>query len=149
MNDLHLLAISMAVALPDICCSLVSDDGRTTADRYRGWCAENLKGLSIVTPDDLYSMRCGVLHNGRFGDMKHSVARIIFVPPGGLSISNGQINDAFFFSVDRFCRAITDAVHQWMLRHSENPNVKANVLRMMQYHPGGLAPYAVMPLVIA
>ena len=33
-NGLDLVAVSMAVALPDICASLISDNGRTTPDRY-------------------------------------------------------------------------------------------------------------------
>jgi hypothetical protein len=59
----------MTVALPDICMSLISDDGRTTPERYKEWCRNNLGAeFSYATADDLYSMRCGV---GRFGDLKH------------------------------------------------------------------------------
>jgi hypothetical protein len=32
----------MTVSLPDICVSLISDDGRSTGERYKEWCKDNL-----------------------------------------------------------------------------------------------------------
>ena len=92
-NGLHLIAIGMASALPTICASLAAENGRAGGTEYKAWCAANLTGaeFSYVTPEDLYSIRCGVLHQGRFGDLKHSVARVIFTPPGGISMTNYQI----------------------------------------------------------
>jgi len=87
------LAIAMAVALPDICVSLVSDDGRSDGKRYKAWCENNLGAeFAYLTPEDLYSIRCGVLHNGRFGDQKHSVERVIFTLPNFGKITNSRIN---------------------------------------------------------
>ena len=60
-----MLAIGMAVALPDICVSLTSQ--RPTHETYISWCRENLpqEFFGYIAPEDLYSMRCGVLHNGK------------------------------------------------------------------------------------
>lgn len=136
------LAIAMAVALPDICVSLISPDGRTNGERYKAWCAENLgKEFSFLTGDDLWSMRCGVLHNGRFGDLKHNVARVIFALPGKATLVNCQLNDAYVYSAVDFCKNFTQAVYQWMEKNKENEMVKANTPRLMQYRPGGLSPY--------
>jgi hypothetical protein len=71
-GGLPFLAVAMTVALPDICVSLASPDGRSTRQQYKDWCRDNLgPEFDFVTGDDLWSMRCGVLHNGRFGDLKH------------------------------------------------------------------------------
>ncbi|RXR28768.1 hypothetical protein [Sphingobium fluviale] len=150
-SGMYLTAISMTVALPDICASLESEDGRTSAARYKEWCKLNLgQGFSNVTPEDLYSMRCGVLHNGRFGDLKHSVARIIFTPPGNNSVfTDCKINDAYFYSILEFCGLFTLQVLTWSKNNYDNPVVLKNLDRMMQYRPDGLAPYVKGMAVIA
>lgn len=140
-----LVAISMAVALPDLCVSLVSEDGRTDAKRYRQWCADNLTGtyFSFVTPDDLYSIRCGVLHNGRVGDLKNGVARVIFMLPCTMAapIVNCKINDSWVYSAEEFCRNICQAVHDWSEAHRDDPQMIANLPNLIQYREGGFAPY--------
>jgi hypothetical protein len=134
-GGMPLLAISMTVALPDLCCSLVSADGRSTGELYRAWCDENLgPKFSYVTGDDLWSMRCGVLHSGRFGDLKHNVERIVFALPGGpLIVTNCIMNKAYIYNVDEFCMNFTNAVFNWHEKNREDPVLRANAQRMMQY----------------
>lgn len=148
-GGLHLIAIATAVALPDICVSLISEDGRTDGRRYKQWCADNLgPTFGYLTPDDLYSMRCGVLHNGRFGDMKHDVGRVIFAPPGQGTFTDCVLNDAYFYGVVEFCRNMTDAVFRWYEANRENPVVIVNSDRLMRYRPQGFPPYVVgMPVI--
>jgi hypothetical protein len=138
------LAVAMTVALPDICVSLISGDGRTNGDLYKKWCDQNLpkSEFSYVTSDDLWSMRCGVLHNGRFGDLKHNVARIIFALPSKTFVPTNMIlNDAYFYSVVEFCKNFTDAVRDWYDKNKDDINIQANLPRLMQYRSGGLLPY--------
>jgi hypothetical protein len=119
----------------------MSDDGRTTAKKYKAWCRDNLKvGFDYVSPDDLYSMRCGVLHNGRCGDLTHGVARIVFIP-GPPSIGQGLANGAFIYSTTAFCAHMNRAVVAWYEANQNDPNIQANISRLMQYHEGGLFPY--------
>jgi len=134
-GGLHLLAISMAVALPDICASLISENGRTSPDRYKEWCRTNL-GFTYLTSEDLYSMRCGVLHNG---------------PPmgNGGTVQDCRSNDAYLFSVVEFCQTVTTAVYNWFEANRNDPHVQANIDRLMQYRAGGLAPHVLGPTVIA
>jgi hypothetical protein len=150
-SGMPLLAVAMTVALPDICASLASENGRTNSDRYKAWCSENLSdAFSFVTPDDLWSMRCGVLHNGRFGHLKHNVARVIFTMPGQPgTFVNCQFNDTYVYSVVDFCRNFTKCVYEWFERNRTNPVVQANIPRLMQYRPGGLDPYIKGPTVLA
>ena len=142
-EGLPFLAIAMCVALPDICASLASADGRSVPHTYKAWCKNNLGAeFSFVTPDDLYSMRCGVLHNGRFGDLKHNVGRIIFALPGGSpGFVNCVANDAYVYSVVDFCKHFTDAVFKWFEANKNDANIQANIPRLMQYRVGGFAPY--------
>lgn len=122
---LPFLAVAMTVALPDICMSLISPDARTSPERYKQWCEDNLGSeFSYVTPEDLYSMRCGVLHNGRFGGMTHSVARIIFALPGSSTFINCASNDAYFYSVSDFCRNFTKAVREWFEKNKKIPSFR-------------------------
>lgn len=144
-NGMPFLAVAMTTALPDICVSLVSEDGRSDGIRYKRWCADNLgEEFSYITPEDLWSMRCGVLHNGRFGDLKHNVARVIFAIPelmGGNVFANGRLGDAYFYSVPQFCTNFTNAVFRWFEANRENETLISNLPRMMQYRTGGFPPY--------
>lgn len=143
-RGLPFLAITMTVALPDICVSLISEDGRTNGAAYKAWCERNIpkNEFNFVTPEDLYSMRCGVLHNGRFGDLTHSVARIIFaLPNSGATFVNCQFNDAYVYSIVDFCKHFTGAAFNWMERHKDDQTVLRNMPRLMQYRHGGLEPY--------
>lgn len=95
-------------------------------------------------------MRCGVLHNGRFGDMKHNVARVIFsLPNSGSTFVNCQMNDAYVYSVVDFCKVFTDAVYRWFEANKDDATIMANIPRLMQYRQGGLAPYIKGPTVLA
>ena len=144
-SGLHLVALGMASALPAICASLAATDGRADGREYKAWCAANLSGpeFSFVTPEDLYSIRCGVLHQGRFGDLQHNVARVIFAPPGGASFTNCRLGDAYVYGVVEFCGNLCDAALRWYEANKDDPVVEANSKRMMQYYPAGLAPYIV------
>ena len=149
-NGYHLLALSMAVALPDICVSLSSEDGRSTGERYKEWCKKNLPSsqFNFVTGEDLWSMRCGVLHNGRFGDLKHNVARVLFSLPGGVSFTNCKLNDAYIYGVLEFCKNICDAAYNWYGQNDKDPIILNNSKKMMRYHLNGFPPYTVgMPVI--
>ena len=136
------LAVAMTVALPDICVSLASADGRSgDRKRYKDWCEANLGAeFAYVTADDLYSMRCGVLHTGRFGDLKHNVARVVFALPGAKGFTNSKINDAYVYSVGSFCENFTKAVAAWFEKHKNDATVQANLPRLIAILPPRVFP---------
>jgi hypothetical protein len=142
-NGLHLIAIGMASALPTICASLAAEDGRAGGKEYKEWCKANLTSakFSFVTPDDLYSIRCGVLHQGRFGDLQHNVSRVVFAPPSGNLIANCRVDDVYIYGVVEFCQNLCDAALGWYEANKADPIIIANTKRMMQYYPQGLPPY--------
>jgi hypothetical protein len=144
-NGLHLIAVNMAVALPDICAALRSENGETTGRKYQNWCNENLpkEKFSYLSPSDLYRMRCTALHTGRYGGGMDTVARVIFsIPnPQGNTFTDCRLNDAYFYSVVDFCRNLCQATAVWYENHKHDPIVVANSARMVQYHMNGIAPY--------
>ena len=149
---LDLIAIGMAVALPAICASLAMENGRAQRDEYKDWCAANLTSQKFtgITPDQLYSWRCGVLHQGRFDDIRHGgLSRVIFVPPGGAKITDCNVRGAYLYGVVEFCRNMSDAAFQWFETHKEDAVVQRNAERLMQYYPNGLPGYVVGTTVVA
>jgi len=139
------LAVATVLTLPDLCVSLISEDARSTGKRYIEWCDTNLGSEFVyVSGDDLWSFRCGVSHNGRFGDLKHDVGRVVFsLPFRGNRLIDCVINDAYIYSVEDFCRNFMAAVRKWYWSNEENPNLKQNIERMVQYRSEGLPPYIV------
>lgn len=143
-GGLHLIAIGMAVALPAICASLAMEDGRSGGKEYKDCCVANLtsRKFSAITPEELYSMRCGVPHQARFGDIPHKgVSRVIFVPPGDAKFANCTVKGAYLYGVVEFCRNMSEAAFQWLEANKDDPIVKANAQRIMQYYPNGLPGY--------
>ena len=56
-GGLPLLALTMTVALPDICASLMSSDGQTSSKLYKAWCRDNLgKEFQYVSPEERMKM---------------------------------------------------------------------------------------------
>jgi hypothetical protein len=138
----YYLAVSACLSLPAVCAALEQADGRSERDDYKAWFDENLSAkLTFLTADDCYSFRCGVLHQGRFGDLQHSVQRVLFVPPGPGTFVNCKFNDAYVCSVVEFCRIMTESVRDWYHANAADPNVRANVERLVRLHPNGIAPY--------
>ena len=141
-SGLPFLAVAMAVALPDICVSLASQDGQSNGIRYRQWCKVNLgPRISYVTSDDLWSIRCGVLHNGRFGELKHGVAKVIFMPSCDSTFTNSRIGDVYVYSIVEFCKNFIKTVEEWFEKNKNDATVQSNLPRLIRWHPNGIAPY--------
>ncbi|MDI7862550.1 hypothetical protein MRS76_11315 [Rhizobiaceae bacterium n13] len=141
-HGMPFLAITMTLTLPDLCVSLSAKDGRTSAEEYKKWCTSYLPEdkFKYLTVDDIYSMRCGVIHNGRFGDLKHNVGRIIFtLPPTNMQACIS--NDAYLYNVVEFCGYFADAVYRWHEANKTAATVQENLSRLMQYRAEGFPPY--------
>jgi hypothetical protein len=141
---LYYLAITMTFALPDICAALESADGATNPDRYRAWYDANLAvQYPVITAQDCYCWRCGVLHQGRFGHPGSQYSRIVFTMPNAkrVSIHGVILSDALNLDADQFCRDVVAAVRAWFAAKGNDSNVRANYPRLVQFRPDGLLPY--------
>ncbi len=150
-SKLYYLAVVVALGLPDVCAALESADGTTSGRQYQAWCdAWFLPSYPPLTSQDLYSMRCGVVHQGRLGHPKMQYARVLFTLPdaSGNVYHRNVINDALNLDVVTFCRDMIRAAERWYAAKQGDPSVVANMPRLVQFHARGLPPYMVgMPLI--
>lgn len=148
---LYYLAIVLALTLPDICGALESKDGRAGPRQFKAWYNAHLKSQFVreMTDADFYSLRCGVLHQGRLGIVGGEFSRVIFVlPESRVHTHNCIINEAVIFEAPRFCRVIIKNVRAWFEKAKENKVVQANLPNLIYLRPSGLAPYMVgVPLI--
>jgi hypothetical protein len=69
---LYYLAIAVSLSLPDICACLEFDPDNpqwANKDTYARWADANIN-FKTVSGEDLYRLRCGVLHFGNFEHRK-------------------------------------------------------------------------------
>lgn len=83
--------------------------------------------------------------------MRHNVSRVIFMPEDGRgnSFVNCMANDAYIYSATDFCKNFTAAAFRWCEANKNEEPVISNMERLMQYRPGGVAPYIRAPMVLA
>jgi len=149
--QLYYLAVASALSLPDICSALESPSGTTSGNQYKAWYEAWLAAqYPRITADDIYSLRCGVVHQGRFGHPKMQYSRILFTIPNVNQnvYHNNLMNDVLNLDAPWFCRDVIKSVMKWYEAKKDDPNVKQNLPRLLRLHPNGLAPYMVgMPLI--
>ena len=149
---LYFLSITMALALIDICAALESPDGETTKAKYIAWYEQWISpDYANLTGNDIYSLRCGVVHQGRFGHERMQYSRVVFTLPDGRGnvFHRNLMNDALNLDAGTFCEDILSAVTRWQQAHETDPIVQTNLLSLLTFHPNGLAPYFVGIPVIA
>ncbi len=62
-KNLHYLAVASALTLPDLCGALEAEDGIARPAHYKTWYDKWLAPkYDVITSQDLYMLRCGVLH---------------------------------------------------------------------------------------
>jgi hypothetical protein len=79
---LYYVALMASLTLPDVCAGLETASGETCGKLYKQWYATYLgPEYTFITDVDIYSLRCGLVHQGKFGNDKHQYDRIVFLPP--------------------------------------------------------------------
>ncbi len=141
----YYVGIMLALSIPDICSALESEDGRTHPTKYKDWYNWHLAKKIGLSDDDCYSLRCGVLHQGRsqLARKGNSYGRVLFVLPNPMMISvhNCVMNDALVFDAYKFCMDVTAAAQDWFKSAKSDKNVQKNLEHLLQYRENGLAPY--------
>jgi hypothetical protein len=81
------LAVANCLGLPDICAAMESADGETTGNRYKTWYDKWMAAAyQEITSVDMYSLRCGVIHQGVMTHRKMQYDRIVFGIPDVRSV---------------------------------------------------------------
>lgn len=150
------LAVTTALTLPDICGSLESADGRASSSRFKAWCDAWFipRGYDgWMTAEDLYQLRCGIVHQGRMGTPKMQYNRVGFVTSEAIhrfvSSNNGGVPERMLLlSASIFSRDMTDGVAAWQAAKGNDPNVVANLALLLRNRPNGVPPHVVgMPVI--
>lgn len=132
-NNNWYAALSLALTLPDIACSLENADGRTNGQRFAVWFDKWMPEYSssrtqrfstriIENPPfmvgrDCYALRCAVLHNG-VDDIEEQRAReslkqFVFMFGGNVHrnlLANGAMLQ---LDVGRFASEMSNACEKW------------------------------------
>ena len=128
----HLIALYIAMTIPDACAGLQSTDGRSSGAKYKDWFDSNMlggydelpfgSGLDAkvwMTGQDCWLFRCAILHQAR-GD--HTAApdkRIAFGIDG---MHKGRYaGNLVIFSAQQFVHDMSRSARTWLdgARHSE------------------------------
>lgn len=143
-KGLHYAAIVVALTVPEICGALESESGWGGEKIYLAWCAKYLEpSYPELSAIDFYKLRCGVVHQGKFGKDGMTFSRVIFGLPirNGVLVHSNIINDALNLDADRFCEDIIAAAKKWYANNTQNPHVIKNLPNLVRYRPEGLSPY--------
>jgi hypothetical protein len=137
-------ALMTTLTLPDVCAALASPGGKTTKSKklYKAWCDRWFTGYPDLTSTDLYSLRCGVVHQGTLGHGDSQFARVIFSLPES-PVVTVLMDDMLSLDLHTFCQVMMDAVERWYATEKHNRTVQENLPRLVQVHPDGLPPYIV------
>jgi hypothetical protein len=144
---LYYLAVIVSLTVPDICSCAEADNSRTSPDKYKAWfekwMSERCPGFD---PADCYSLRCGILHEGRLEKSYHrkmGYDRVLFtVPsPSRNTYFNMEIEGALVFDAIMFCRQMISAARTWAMSTLDDSVTQNNLQNLVRYRPYGLPPY--------
>jgi hypothetical protein len=135
---LYYVALVATLTLPDLCGALMSEDGRSTKERYKNWYNANLAhDFTFMTADHCYSLRCGMIHQGRAKLLGGGFDRVIFVPPMPGVFHNNIMKGALQFDIFIFCNSFTNAVARWWQRERESEVVIKNIPFLLRLRAEG------------
>jgi hypothetical protein len=146
-NNLYYLSLFAALAIPDICGAIDSDNGEANPDKYKDWFGRYVgdKYEGCLTAEDCYLFRCSLLHQGSTQHPKSGYSRILFVEPSATTniFHCNIMNDALNIDVRIFCHDIIEGAKVWLQQHEETELYKKNYGKFIRRYPNGLAPYFV------
>ena len=137
-------ALHLLLALPNICAALETPNFDARGPEYQGWCAKYLTGTGL-DQQEWWEMRNRILHQGwagtdsnkcRYKTYSFTVSTARDAAPhlapythsDGLNIS---------IHLDRLVSDVKAAMNRWFqeLERSQNPDVSANLLKLMSERP--------------
>lgn len=146
---LYYVALFAALALPDICGALESEDGLANKARYVDWfnryVAPRYTGSrgTTLTGEDAYYFRCSMLHQGRTQHASSGYSRILFVEPSSNVFHNNVLNDALNIDIRIFVADIINGVNAWLPTVQSSAFFQKNYDTFVRRYPDGIPPYIV------
>lgn len=156
-NDdrLYYLALSGALAIPDMCGALESKDGIATGAHYKTWFDSHVAPRHVghwdnkpfLTGQDCYNFRCSFLHQGRLQHTKGGYDRLFFLEPGtsGMTMHMNAFhmggNSVLNIDVRQFCLEVVDSARTWLNGVVGTEPYQQNLTSFVTRYPNGFAPY--------
>lgn len=143
-HEKWMLALAGALALPDMCAALQSQNGQTSGSKYKNWVRTHLSDkYERLDPDELYKLRCSFLHQGTTSTLKYQ--RVVFcAPDSGFHIHNTTMatpeGAAMFLDLPTFCHDMLLAVAGWRASVEGTANYRRNISKVLRWRKG-MAPY--------
>jgi hypothetical protein len=135
-------ALSVALALPDICAKVEDTMPAGSQKRYINWfdkyLAPNYQRMvagqvhTFLTGDDCYALRCAYSHEGEFDisgqRARKALASYVFVAtPPGVTVHMKQTNSILQLQTNLFCEEICLAVETWMAAVAGVPGAHSRI----------------------
>lgn len=142
---LYYLALFGALVLPDICGALASKEGTASGAKYKDWITKNVREQA-VSADELWGLRCSLLHQGR-ALPSSGVFPIAFTLPIGdgpqLHNLSTVVNDhqIGWMSIPMFVEEVTNGAERWLQRFGHTKRVRTNAEKFAHIRPEGLPPH--------
>jgi hypothetical protein len=143
----HHSALALALVIPDICGSIEYPTKPKVGNRYRDWCDEWGKMVSI-SGADCYALRCAYLHSGQDEFSGPSEAHALFARVGFTigEADGGWVSRALPPSmpggkqsaripVETFCRDMATSADAWRRSRQCDPRVVEEIARLMWMRP--------------
>lgn len=145
--NLYLLSLFSALAIPDICGAMGSENGEANAEKYKAWFDKYIapKYNNFLNGEDCYYFRCSLLHQGSSQHNKSNYKRVLFVEPSAATniFHNNIMNDALNIDVRIFCSDLISGAEKWLEENENTDLYKKNYDKFMRRYPNGLPPYIV------
>ena len=145
--NLYLLSLFSALAIPDLCGAMSSENGEAGKKKYKALFDKYVapKYNSFLSGEDCYSFRCSLLHQGSSQHPRSNYKRVLFVEPSATTnvFHNNIMNDALNIDVKIFCNDIISGAEAWLGENEETELYKKNYDKFMRRYPNGLSPYIV------
>ncbi|MEK7624585.1 MAG: hypothetical protein AAB404_02620 [Patescibacteria group bacterium] len=146
-ENLYLLSLFSALAIPDLCGAISSENGKASKEKYKAWFDNYVapKYNSFLSGEDCYFFRCSLLHQGSSQHSKSDYKRVLFVEPSTTTsvFHNNIANGALNIDVGIFCNDLISGAKKWLSENEETALYKKNYDKFMRRYPNGLSPYIV------
>jgi hypothetical protein len=138
-----------ALALPDICGALGSENGQASGSKYKGWLRDNVPAQANQA-DTIYGLRCSLIHQSRAYPHGGQFP-IAFTYPTGTQLHNlmtvSDGDSVGWLSIPTFVDEICMGAEAWLAKFWSTSIVTRNYEKFARFRPEGLPPHISGPVI--
>lgn len=145
-NEFYNSALIIASIVPDVCSGISSSTGKTNNILYKNWAKKYFIKYypDFFSEDELYRLRCSLLHQGKTSHEGSKYSGLRFVLPSNIKLYNiKQINkttrkEYFVTDIREFCLNMILAYEEWRKESMDTPNYKRNIQNIINIYSSTL-----------